>query len=588
MRLTVIIVVDRASWSYLSGLNPAGMHINVISMRKHPEIGGKKGELMHIYAGSTKTRRVRTTNCCYDVKLGSLGGTFMALMGIDIGTSGAKVILVNEDGEVMVRVTEEYPSSSPKPQWSEQNPGDWWKFSCSAIRKALSDSTIKPDEITGIGLSGQMVGLVVLDERGEVIRPCIMWNDQRSAAEADELTQRIGRRKILQETSNPIFATFVAPKIVWMKNNEPELYGKICHVLLPKDYVAYRLTGEIATEVSDASGTCLFDVRNRGWSDEMIRQIGIPQEWLPTCRESDEETGRLSAEASGQTGLSQGTIVIAGGGDQAAQALGTGIVKAGLCSVTIGTSGVVFTQTDRHREHPEGVLHSFCHSVHDQWFLMGVMLSAGGSFQWFRNTLRGFSKTDSPDYDKLTALAAEAPPGCEGLVFLPYLTGERCPYDDPSARGGWIGLTQRHEIAHMTRAVMEGITFGLFDSLQAMSELGSPINTVYASGGAAQSPMWRQMLADVFDVEITRTNSTEGAAFGAAILAGIGTGVFSDAEQAADAMVRITDRVEPQRQLKNLYADTYGVYHSLYPQLKESFGRLTSLATQSENNQFKG
>ena len=500
----------------------------------------------------------------------------MSLLGIDVATSGVKVILLGEDGKIMANVTEEYPVSRPFPLWSEQNPEDWWSATCRAIQKALAASGVEPAEVKGVGFSGQMVGLVALDKEGKVLRPCILWNDQRSAKETDELTERIGLKNILRETSNPLFATFVAPKLVWMRKHEPDLYKRIRHVLCPKDYCVYRLTGHIGTEVSDASGTCLFNVRERRWSGEMTKAMDIPEAWLPPCVESDEVTGKVTSGAAGESGLKEGTPVVAGAGDQPAQALGSGIVRPGLCSVTIGTSGVVFAQGDRHIEHPTGLLHSFCHSVHGQWYLMGVMLSAGGSFQWLREVLTSFSPLT---YESMTETAASAPPGSEGLIFLPYLTGERVPYSDPHARGAWIGLTQRHTAAHMIRAVMEGITFGLCDSLQLMRSLGLGIDKVYASGGAVRSTMWRQMLADIFDTEIVTTNVTEGAAYGAAMLAGIGTGKYANAEQAADALVAVTSTAEPDPKVQEIYKATYASYRGLYPQLKDTFGALTSLTS---------
>ena len=501
----------------------------------------------------------------------------MSLLGIDVGTSGVKVLLLDSDGRISANVTEEYPVSSPFPMWSEQEPEDWWQGTCKAIGKALAQAGIVADDVKGIGLSGQMVGLVTLDKNGEVLRPCILWNDQRSVNETEELTAKIGLDRILKETSNPLFATFVAPKLVWMRAHEPDKYERIRHVLMPKDYIAYRLTGHIGTEVSDASGTCLFNVRKRQWSQEMIQAMDIPEEWLPPCSESDELAGTVTSKAAQQSGLDAGTPVIAGAGDQPAQALGSGIVRPGLCSVTIGTSGVVFAQGPKHIEHPTGLLHSFCHAVHGQWYLMGVMLSAGGSFQWIRDT---FSSLAPLDYEKMTALAAKAPPGSEGLVFLPYLTGERIPHDDPRARGGWIGLTQRHGPEHLIRSVMEGITFGLFDSLNLMGDLGLLVEKVYASGGAVRSQLWLQMLADIFGIEVVTTNIAEGAAYGAAMLAGIGIKRYANAIEAAEALVKVSKTVEPNQKCSQAYSDNYKVYRSLYPKLKETFSELTELTNK--------
>ena len=501
----------------------------------------------------------------------------MSLIGIDVGTSGVKVILLDNNGDIAANIAIEYPVSRPKPTWSQQEPEDWWNATCDAIRKALSHSGISVSDVKGIGLSGQMVGLVALDKNGGVIRPCILWNDQRSVKETEELTAQIGLENILKETSNPLFATFVAPKLVWMRNNEPENYKRIAHILMPKDYIAYRLTGIIGTEVADASGTCLFNIRERRWSGKMAQAMDIPMDWLGECRESDDVVGPLTDQASRQCSLTTDTLVIAGAGDQPAQAIGCGVVKSGRCSVTIGTSGVVFAQGDRHIEHPTGLLHSFCHGIPGQWYLMGVMLSAGGSFQWLRDT---FNSLGPIDYEKMTSLAGKSPIGSEGLIFLPYLTGERVPHDDPRARGGWIGLTQRHSANHLIRSAMEGITFGLCDSLSLITELGLPLDRIYASGGAVRSRLWLQMLADIFNKQIVTTNIAEGAAYGAAILAGIGTKQYANALEATDALLTITNTIEPDHKSVDIYAEHYQQYRSLYPALKGSFGKLTELANK--------
>jgi len=496
----------------------------------------------------------------------------MALLGIDVGTSGTKVILLDSQGHIAANVTEEHPVSTPQPLWSEQDPKHWWLATCRAVQAAIAASGIPPDEIAGIGLSGQMVGLVTLDQRGRPLRPCILWNDQRSGEVTDELTARIGLPKILAETGNPLFPSFVAPKLAWMARHEPDVYRQIKHVLLPKDYVRYCLTGQIGTEVSDASGTCVFNVRRRQWSAEMLSAMDLPPEWFPPCSESDEVVGAITTTAAQETGLTKGTPVVAGGGDQPMQALGSGIVRPGLCSVTLGTSGVVFAQSARYLEHPEGLLHAFCHSVHGQWYLMGVMLSAGGSFQWLRNLLTASAPTS---YDEMTARAEQSPAGCEGLLFLPYLTGERVPYSDPNAKGCFVGLTPRHGQPQLIRAVMEGISFGLLDSLNLMRDLGIDIERVYASGGATRSAFWRQMLADVFETEIVTTNVTEGAAFGAAILAGVGTGCYRNAEEASDALSVVRERVCPDPRNLEAYRQNYAIYRSLYPQLASTFAAIT-------------
>lgn len=493
----------------------------------------------------------------------------MAFIGIDIGTSGAKVLLMDPDGEIMAKTTVEYPSTALHPMWSEQNPQDWWIGTCQGIHQVLSESGINKTAIQAVSFSGQMVGLVVLDEKGEVIRPCILWNDQRSAAVAERLTGQLGLETILQETSNPLFASFVAPKLVWMRENEPENYARIRHILLPKDYIVYKLTGRITTDASDASGTCLFSVRTRRWSQLMISALDIPEQWLPECLESEDIVGTIRPDVTSECGLGSETKVIAGGGDQPMQAIGTGIVRPGRCLVTIGTSGVIFAHGDQHLEHPEGLLHSFCHSVRDQWYLMGVMLSAGGSLQWLRNTFRELADVD---YTMLCEMASRAPIGSEGLSFLPYLTGERCPHNNPHARGGWIGLTQRHTLSHLIRSVLEGITFGLNDSLQLMREMGMVIDAVYVSGGAVRSACWRQMLADVFGLPvITTNNAVEGGAFGAALMAAAGSGLFRNVSEASDHLIRqtgVTESIDG-----TAYTSSYDIYRGLYPALKTMFER---------------
>ena len=498
----------------------------------------------------------------------------MSFIGIDVGTSGTKVVLMDRAGKICAKATVEYPAHRPKPMWSEQDPEDWWKAVCTGVREVIVTAGVNGATVEGVSFSGQMVGLVVLDQDGRVIRPCILWNDQRSAAITRTLTEQIGLERILRETSNQLFSTFVAPKLVWMREYEPENYARIRWILLPKDYIVYRLTGRIVTEVSDASGTCLFNVRERRWSPFMIEQMGLPGAWIPECVESEDVVGVVHAAAAVACGLPAGTPIVAGGGDQPVQAVGSGIVRPGRCAVTIGTSGVIFAQGIHHLEHPSGLLHSFCHSVRGQWYLMGVMLSAGGSYQWLRDTLRQLGSTD---YAELGRIAAEAPLGSGGLVFLPYLTGERCPYDDPHARGGWIGLTSRHGLAHLVRSVMEGISFGLNDSLCLIREMGLQINTIYASGGAVRSPLWRQMLADVFGVPVVTTNAVEGGAFGAALLAAAGVGAFRGVAEAADQLVQETGRVEPVAANHARYTEWHRIYQSLYPVLRNSFEALSQL-----------
>jgi len=464
---------------------------------------------------------------------------------------------------------------TPQPLWAEQDPADWWAATVTSVRRVLDEGGVKPTQVAGVGLTGQMHGLVLLDAHGEVLRPCIMWNDQRTAAQCAAITQQVGAERVLQLTGNPVLPGFTAPKLVWVREHEPEVYKRITTVLLPKDYLRYRLTGCFFSEVSDASGTSLFDVGRRQWSEEMLEALDVPREWLPEVTESPVVSASVSAGAARETGLLEGTPVVGGGGDQAAQAVGTGIITEGVVSVTIGTSGVVFAASDTYRVEPKGRLHAFCHAVPGMWHLMGVMLSAGGSFRWYRDTLGDLERIRAEEsgqdaYDLLTEAAGKAPPGCEGLLFLPYLSGERTPYPDPNARGVFFGLTLRHGKAHLTRAVLEGVTYGLRDSLELMRGLGLSIEQVRASGGGARSPLWRQILADVFHTEIVTVNVTEGAAYGAALLAGVGAGVYGSVAEACDTVIQMPGRTQPGPAVP-VYEDYYPRYRALYPALAPQF-----------------
>ncbi len=514
----------------------------------------------------------------------------MALLGIDLGTSGVKALLIDESGVPMASATVEYPLSTPRPLWSEQDPADWWQGTQTAIRGVLAKAHRRGDSINGIGLSGQMHGLTLLDAAGRVLRPAILWNDQRTGAQCEEITQLAGgRQRVLELTANVVLPGFTAPKILWVRENEPEVYAQVAHVLLPKDYIRYRLSGEFATEVSDASGMAVFDVRNRAWSAEMLRALDIPREWMPRCAESHEVTARVSGAAAAETGLAAGTPIVGGGGDNAAGAVGNGVVREGIVSASLGTSGVVFAAAEKFAMEPQGSLHAFCHAIPATWHVMGVMLSAGGSLRWHRDVIaqgreeatggKNGAAASLPSripYDDLMADVAATPPGADGLVFLPYLTGERCPYPDPLARGAFVGLTLRHTQAHLTRAVVEGVTYGLADSLRLVRGLGIRIDEVRAIGGGARSAVWRQILADVFQTEITLINSSEGGAFGVALLAGVGTGVWNNTREACDATLRVTTRVEPNPDpaVRERYAETYARYRELYPALAGIFARL--------------
>ncbi len=496
----------------------------------------------------------------------------MYFLGIDVSTTATKALLIDPSGNVTAVAATEYPFETPHPLWSEQHPDLWWEATQRSIRLVIEKSGLDASQIGGVGLTGQMHGLVLLDAAGAVLRPAILWNDQRTQAQCDEIHRRIGREKFIQITGNVALPGFTAPKILWVRENEPEVFARAAQVLLPKDYVRFRLTGTFAMDKADAAGTVLMDLRKRDWSEKILAALDLPRAWLPPLYEGPQVTGALTAEAASATGLKPGTPVVAGGGDQAAQAVGVGAVREGIVALTLGTSGVVFATTDGAFIEPEGRLHAFCHSVPGKWHLMGVMLSAGGSLRWYRDTF-----APGMGYDELLAPAAEAPAGSDGLLFLPYLTGERTPYPDPLARGAFVGLTVRHGKAHCTRAVLEGVAFGLKDSFGLMKAAGlGKIEQVRVSGGGAQSPLWRQILADVFGAELVTVNTAEGAAYGAALLAGVGTGQWPDVESACEAAVQVTGRVSPRQENARAYDRLYAQYRELYPALKPIFTHLSS------------
>jgi len=506
------------------------------------------------------------------------------LLGIDVATSGTKALLIDEGGSVVAMATTEYPLHSPRPLWSEQDPEDWWQATVNSVQEVLTKSGAEAGDIAAIGLTGQMHGLVMLDDEGAVLRPAILWNDQRTADQCAAITEKVGPENVLRLTGNPVLPGFTAPKIVWVEENEPEIYDQTAKVLLPKDYVRYRLTGAFFSEVSDASGTSMFDVGQRAWSDEMLAALDVPREWLPEVTESPVASTQISAEAAQATGLRAGTPVVGGGGDQAAQAVGTGIVAEGIVSATLGTSGVVFAASETYRVEPEGRLHAFCHAVPGTWHLMGVMLSAAGSFRWYRDTLGQLEQIEAEQsgrdaYNILTEAAAQVPAGSEGLIFLPYLSGERTPYPDPNARGVFFGLTLRHTKAHMTRAVLEGVSYGLLDSLELMRALGLSIDQVRASGGGAQSALWRQILADAFNTEIVTVNIAQGAAYGAALLAGVGAEIYEDVPHACETALRVTGRTAPGP-ATTVYADYYPRYRALYPALAPEFEAVAQIVEE--------
>ncbi|HHX42770.1 MAG TPA: xylulokinase [Chloroflexi bacterium] len=504
------------------------------------------------------------------------------LIGIDIGTTGAKALLIDAEGRVAGSATVEYPLYTPRPLWAEQEPEDWWQATIDALRQLLHTTSVDTAELAGIGLTGQMHGMVLLDAQGQVLRPCIMWNDQRTASECRWIMERVGRERFLELTMNPALPGFTAPKIIWTRDHEPEVYAQIAKVLLPKDYVRYRMTGEYATEVSDASGTVLLSVGERRWSDEVLAALDLPREWMPTCVESTAITGRVTAEVAEATGLPAGLPVVGGGGDQAASGVGTGIVEPGLVSVTMGTSGVVFAYTDTPSRDLAGRLHTFCHAVPGKWHVMGVTLAAGGSLRWLRDAL-GATESDVAaltgvdPYEILTAEADRVPAGSEGLIYLPYLSGERTPYPDPNARGTFFGLTMRHNKRHLVRAVLEGVAYSLHDSIELFRSLNVPITQVRATGGGARSRVWRQILADVFGTELATVNVTDGSAYGAALLAGVGAGVYASVPEACAQTVKIVDVVEPVPENCRAYDAYYPVYRSLYPALKPAFDAIAEI-----------
>jgi xylulokinase len=506
------------------------------------------------------------------------------LVGVDVGTSGAKSVVIDEDGHVLATALAQYPCSSPRPLWSEQNPEDWWRGTCDAVREVIAKAGVPGADVSGIGLSGQMHGLVMLDDGHQVIRPAILWNDQRTAAECAQMTERVGADRLLQITCNPALTGFTAPKILWVQEHEPRNWERCTKVLLPKDYVRFRLSGTFATEVSDASGMLLLDIARRDWSREVCDAVGVGRDRLADCYESHEISATVCESVAGELGIPAGTPIAGGGGDQAAGAVGNGIVNSGAISATIGTSGVVFAFSDEPTTDPQGRLHTFCHAVPGKWHVMGVMLSAGGSLQWYRNELaeaecaRAAEQGVDP-YELLTAEAAEAAPGCEGLMFLPYLTGERTPHADPQARGAWIGLTPRHGRNEIVRSVLEGITYGMRDSLEIIRALGIPVDEIRLSGGGARSTFWRQLQADVYGADVCTINAQEGPAYGVALLAGVGTGVWDTVEQACAESISVVGRWAARADALAVYDRFYPLWQGLYRSLKDDFAAITLAVT---------
>lgn len=487
----------------------------------------------------------------------------MYFLGIDIGTGGSRAVVIDTDGCVIASATEEHrPFASPQLGWAEQDPRDWWRASSAAIRKVL-ESGIDASSIRAVSFSGQMHGSVFLDKRDEVIRPALLWCDQRTKEQCDEITRTVGSQRIIELVSNPAITGFTLPKILWLRDNEPENYLRLRKVLLPKDYVRMRLTGDRASDVADSSGTLLFDVNRRRWSIEMLDLMEIDGSMMPEIFESIEITGKVSASGAAETGLTAGTPVVAGAGDNAAGAIGMGIVRPGMVSSTIGTSGVIFAVTGEPKTDPKGRTHTLCHAIPGRWHMTGVTLAAGLSLKWFRDNLGG-GKT----FAELDEEAMSIEPGADGAIWLPYLMGERTPHLDPKARAAFVGLTASHTRGHLARAVMEGVAFGLRDALEIFCALGVNVDNIRLGGGGSHSMVWRQIQADVFGRKVETIEADEGAAFGAAMLAGVGVGAWNSVDAACDAAIRVADRLEPRPESIRRLEVSYEVYRRLYEALK--------------------
>ncbi|MBM3726979.1 MAG: xylulokinase [Acidobacteria bacterium] len=493
----------------------------------------------------------------------------MYWMGIDVGTGGTRALLIDGEGRIAHGFTSPHEAiTMHRPLWAEQRPENWWEAAQAAICGVLAQSGVAGTQVVGIGLSGQMHGLTLLDEANQVIRPALIWCDQRSQPQVDWINATAGAERVVESIANPVLTGFTLPKLLWVRDHEPAEYARIRRLLLPKDYIRFQLTGEFATDAADASGTALFDVVRRRWSEALAGATGVDPAILPTVFESPEVTGRVTGAAAALTGLAAGTPVVAGAGDQAASAIGNGIVRAGIASCTLGTSGVVFAHSESPVYDPAGRVHTFCHAVPGKWHVMGVTQGAGLSLQWFRNQL-----APGVEYDTLMAEAAGAEPGCQGLYWLPYLMGERTPHLDAEARGAWAGLTARHTRADLVRAIIEGVSYSQRDCLDIIRGLGAPVDAVRVSGGGARSPLWRSILAAALDCPVVTLETQEGSAHGAALLAAVGTGHFGSVDEACGAAVRETERAQPEEALAALYTAGHKTYQALYPALKSGLNR---------------
>src|SRR6266705_4530900 len=508
-----------------------------------------------------------------------------ALLGIDLGTTGVKAALfAAEDGHVISWAFVDYPLVHPHPGWAEQDPEEWWQATISAIRSCLTEGVhhgVAPGDVRGVGLSGQMHGVVLLDEEYKVLRPCIIWADQRSDAQCRWMTEKVGASRLIEYVSNPALPGFSAPKALWVRDNEPEIFAQTRTIILPKDYIRFRLTGVLAMEISDAAGTCLLDVKHGSWSQEVLHAIGFDSSLLPPVVAADTVCGAITGEVEQLTGLLAGTPVAGGGADNACGAVGNGVVCPGLALVSIGTSGVLLAHAATHQVDVSGPIprvHTFNHTVPHAWYLMGVTQAAGLSLRWVRDNI-GLPEqalerwTGLAAYELLAREAESVPAGSDGLLFLPYLQGERTPHLDAYARGGWIGLTARHDRRHLIRSVLEGVAFSLKDCFGILREQGLQLEQMRATGGGAKSPLWREIITDVLGVELVTTNATEGPAFGAALLAGVASGVYPSVQQACEQTVRIVERSEPNAQVVQAYAKAYETYRALYPALKPIISR---------------
>ncbi len=492
-------------------------------------------------------------------------------IGVDVGTTGARAVAVDERGNVVSASTSEYTLLTPRPQWTEQDPADWWVGVVEALGAVAREVGAVGEQVGGIGLTGQMHGSVFLDSAGDVIRPALLWNDQRTGKQCEEITERVGPQRIVEITGNPALTGFQAPKVLWLREEEPDAYERVAKVLLPKDYIRYRLTGEFATDASDAAGTLFLDLGERTWSSEVLDALEVPEDWLPAVYESPETTGEVNPAVAAELGLPEKLPVAAGGGDNAAAAVGTAITRHGFMSSSIGTSGVLFAHADRCTPDPSGRIHAFCHSVPGKYCLLAVTLSAGGSLRWWRDVTE-------LGYDDLVAEADIVPPGAEGLVFLPYLTGERTPHLDPEARGAFFGLTARHTRAHMTRALMEGVLFSLRDGLEIMRDLEIRPTEIRATGGGAISLLWLRLQANVYGAPVHRVAIEEGAAYGAALLGHIAAGTFANVDEATAVVRTLEEVTEPDPGSMEIYDSLYAVYRDLYPSMRSDMHRLADFA----------